>query len=728
MSRLFDLLAAFIARHRRAVLAAILLATAAGLPGAARLTVDNSVAVWSLPGAPASQAYQRWRAVFGNDDWIVVGFRPAAPPFSAAWLAHVRRVTERVQRLPGAGEVISLWAYYRESRGAAAEQPSAEDLRAFEAELRASPFFENDLLRASTGATGVYFEISKNDPETLAQLSAALRRLVAEEEAAGAHLYWGGVSAIAMALDEASREEIALRFPLGVVAAALVVRASGMPWRALAAILALAGVATLASLGALAAAGHSLNMILTILPSLVFFVSLTFGVFVAHGLAGAGLDGGVDHRMRRVFGPVFDSMSSTVAGLLALLLSAFPVLGRLGLFGSLGVVIGMVLPFCALPLLLPGGVRCDHGPARFWTRLPPRPVLAFWTVALLIALPGIPRIRAEMDPLRFLPARSHLRESFAWFGRELTGLSPVEVVLAFPGPVRDPQAYARLQEACARVRALPGVQRVLSPADWLARFHQNRTGDGLDPAAYRVDPDPDQLRRDLSAEDADRFLRRFVTRDLTTWRVHVRTNVEAALAFADLKQRIVAEFARAFPAARVETYGQHALIKEMERYLVTSTAASLGVAWLVIAVILVARAPTRALGAWAIVPNTLPIVLVLAAMGYAGIPLDVGTSMVTAVATGLAADNTFHFMERWQYARAAGLSDAAAIDETLAHGANPMVQSSLMTGTLFAVLATSNFLPVVYFGVLNALSIFASLFLDLTFLAAWLRVRQGREG
>lgn len=725
MPRLFDLLAGFLARHRRACLIAILAATAAGLPGVARLDVDNSVGVWSLPEAPATRAYQRWRAVFGNDDWIVVAFRPAGDPLSGTWLAEVRRVTERLERLPGAGQAISLWSYYRDSRGIDGnQQPGEEELLAFAREVRASPFFENDLVRTSSGAAGIYFEVPRSDPGTLKRLGEAMRSLVEQEAATGTTLYWGGVSAIAMALDEASRREISVRFPLGVLVAVLVVWWSGMPWRALAVILVLAGTATLGSLGALAAAGHSLNMILTILPSLVFFVSLTYGVFVAHGLAGAGLSGDLDARLRRVFGPVFDSMASTVAGLLALLLSAFPVLGRLGLYGSLGVVLGMVLPFCAMPLVLPEGQRCDPGPSRRWARLRPVPVLVFWGLVLLAALPGIPRIQVEMDPLRFLPAASPLRQSFGWIGRELTGLSPVEVVLVFPKAVTDPAAFARLDTACERIRRLPGVMRLLGPADWLKRFHQNQVGDGFDPAAYRVPTDAGEIARVLASEDADRFLGRFVTKDLTTWHVHVRTNVEAALAFGALKARILAELRRDLPEARLETYGQHALIKEMETYLVSSTATSLVVAWFLIALILVARAPTVELGLWATVPNTLPILFVLAAMGYAGIPLDVGTSMVTAVATGLAADNTFHFMERWKTARGAGLELDAAIDETLAHGANPMVQSSLMTGTLFAVLSTSSFLPVVYFGVLNALSIFSSLLLDLTFLAAWLRVRR----
>lgn len=727
MNRVFDALAGHLAQNRVRWLCAILLATALGLPGAARLPVDNSVGVWSLSEAPATRVYHRWRAVFGNDDWLVVGFRPKAPVTSEAGLAELARVSERLERLPGAGETVSLWSYVRESRGLAkGERPAPADREAFARELASSPFFDHDLWNPKTGAVGIYVEVARSDPTTMGALKSGLEAAVAEEAAQGTTLYWGGVSAISMALDEASQREISVRFPLGVVVATAAVWLSGMPVRALLAILALAGVSTLASLGALAASGHSLNMVLTILPSLVFFVSLTYGVFVAHGLAGAGLTGDRDARLRRVFGPVFDSMLATVAGLLALKLSAFPVLGQLGVFGSLGTLLGMVLPFCALPILLPEGVACDHGPQPMWARLPAKPVLFAWTVVVALSLPGIPKIRAEMDPLSFLPTASPVRAGFTWIGRELTGLSPVEIAITFPEPVRDPAAFAALDRACERVRALAGVARVLSPADWLRRFHQNAaSGETPDPAAYTVPTDAAEVGRVLDDEGADRFLGRFVSKDRRTWHVHVRTRVEAAMAFAALKASIVDELARAFPRAAIETYGQHALIKEMEAYLVSSTAASLGVAWLLIAIILIFRAPTPWLGAWAIVPNTLPIVLVLAAMGYGGIPLDVATSMVTAVATGLCADNTFHFMERWRTARAEGLSEHVAIRHTLDHVAAPMIQSGLLTGTLFCVLGTSSFVPVMYFGLLNALSIFSSLVLDLTFLAAYLKVRAG---
>lgn len=705
-----------------------MLASLAGAPLAARLQMDNSIRVWRLPGTPATAAYDRWRAVFGDDDWLVVGARPASSPLSPAGLGEVRRLTEALERLPGVGRTISLWTYFRDSRGIEAGRvPPVDEVKVFEEEVLASPFFENDLLRRSTGAAGIYLEVTARDPAASEALGTALNALAASERASGRELHWGGVSAIAFALDAASRREIALRFPIGVAVAALLVWWSGMPVPAVLLTMVLAGLASLASLGALSWAGHSLNMVLTILPSLVFFVTLTYGVFVAHALAGAGLAGPLEQRLKRIFVPVTDSMVCTVVGLLALELCAFPVLRHLGRFGALGVFFGMLLPFCAMPIALAEGVPCDRGPQPYWARRNPRNVLVFWALSVLVALPGVTMIRAEMDPLSFLPPDDPVRSGFAWISANLTGLSPLEVVIEHGVPLTDPAALRALDGACASVRGLPGVSRVLGPADWLARFEQNRAaGETLDPAAYRVPDAEEPIRAALTDDDASPFLRRFVTKDLATWHVHVRTTVERALAFAQLKDRVVAQFAAAFPRARVSTYGQHALIKEMEGYLVSSTFESLGVAWLIIATILVARAPSLKLGAWAVVPNTLPLVYVLATMGYFGVPLDVGTSMVMAVATGLSADNTFHVMERYGTARAAGMSQDEAITRTLDHAAAPMLQSSLLTSTLFLVLATSPFAPVRWFGILNALSIISSVLLDLTFLPAYLRWTQPR--
>ena len=53
------------------------------------------------------------------------------------------------------------------------------------------------------------------------------------------------------------------------------------------------------------------------------------------------------------------------------------------------------------------------------------------------------------------------------------------------------------------------------------------------------------------------------------------------------------------------------------------------------------------IGLLAAAPNIFPVILLFGLMGYAGIPLNVGTAMTAAIAIGIAVDDTLHFMLRY---------------------------------------------------------------------------------
>jgi len=218
-------------------------------------------------------------------------------------------------------------------------------------------------------------------------------------------------------------------------------------------------------------------------------------------------------------------------------------------------------------------------------------------------------------------------------------------------------------------------------------------------------------------------VKRFVDLERRRLRVHVRTTLIEAEAYEALRAAIENKTRELLPGSLASSYGLHARIKIMESHLLASQARALGIAWVLVSLLLVGLAPNVTIGLLAIIPNTLPVILVFATMGALGIPLDLGTMMVTSITMGFAVDDTFHIMSRYGNLISQGLDHTHALDQTLATSGIAVIQTSVLLTTLFCVLATSVFVPISRFGMLVAIAVVAALILDLLLLPALLDVR-----
>ncbi|HYW79368.1 MAG TPA: MMPL family transporter, partial [Thermoguttaceae bacterium] len=106
----------------------------------------------------------------------------------------------------------------------------------------------------------------------------------------------------------------------------------------------------------------------------------------------------------------------------------------------------------------------------------------------------------------------------------------------------------------------------------------------------------------------------------------------------------------------------------------------------------------------AMVPNLLPIAMVTGLMGWAGLKINMGGAMIAAVSMGLSIDSSIHYLLSFRRARNDGHSVRQSLDIVQGTVGRAMVFSTLALVAGFMVLCTSQFVPVIYFGVLVSLS------------------------
>jgi predicted RND superfamily exporter protein len=117
------------------------------------------------------------------------------------------------------------------------------------------------------------------------------------------------------------------------------------------------------------------------------------------------------------------------------------------------------------------------------------------------------------------------------------------------------------------------------------------------------------------------------------------------------------------------------------------------------------------LGLLALIPNVLPVGMILGFMGFAGINLDVATVLIASIVIGLAVNDTTHVFFRFRHEMLVnGLSAADAMHATMRGTGRAIIASSLILAAGFLVLVFASVKSISQFGLLTMVATLFALF------------------
>jgi predicted RND superfamily exporter protein len=118
----------------------------------------------------------------------------------------------------------------------------------------------------------------------------------------------------------------------------------------------------------------------------------------------------------------------------------------------------------------------------------------------------------------------------------------------------------------------------------------------------------------------------------------------------------------------------------------------------------------------ALAPNLLAICVVLGFIGWLNIPLDMMTITIAAISIGMAVDNTIHYIYRFRYEFKITGKYTEVVHRCHSSIGRALYYTSLTVIIGFSILALSNFIPSIYFGLLTGLALSIALIAALTLL------------
>jgi hypothetical protein len=113
-------------------------------------------------------------------------------------------------------------------------------------------------------------------------------------------------------------------------------------------------------------------------------------------------------------------------------------------------------------------------------------------------------------------------------------------------------------------------------------------------------------------------------------------------------------------------------------------------------------------------------VIFFGVMGWFGILLNLGTSLIAAIVLGIAVDSTVHFMSRLNVELKGAVDQLSALVDTLRIVGAPIIYATVALFLGFLTFAFSSFVPIQQFGVLSGVTMVTALVTNLVLLPALL--------
>jgi predicted RND superfamily exporter protein len=723
--------------HPRGVLAFWLLICLLATPGVTALRVDTSTDSVLDRSDPAWQVYQHSQELFGGDEIIAVALE-GEKPFDPAVLEQIGHLTRHFEGLPGVRRVDSIATVpaVRATRHGELELGPALKGAPIDPEAKARHVAERlrgDRIapRSLVSEDGRVFAINvmreQGAESHHAELLATLHDVV---DPAGGIL--SGVPVFRVAANERTGSEILLFAPLTalVIGVFLV-----LVFRSVAAVVMCTAPGLVGSWVLLAAMGYlgaPLSITTMILPSVILALGCAYAMhlLVAGSCAGESL--ALERGLRGVALPVALSGLTTAVGFVSIALVRIDAVRSTGAYGALGVLVVTAVALTMLPALLwlhPLPARPPRGFHWIRDRFGPwvlsgisgrrRATIGVWGGLTLLLCAGLSRVEVETDATRWLPVGNPVRDSYEEIRRQLSGISPVNVVIEGAGgeSVLEPETLVAIDELTRYLESLPEVGKAISVADPLRQIH----GGFLEDSSM---PLPDSL---LAAEqyllllESVEYIRDVITVDRASANILLRVDDNGSSHLVELAQRAKTWWDAHGTASHVaRPTGIMYEFGRAENEIAFGQLRGLSLALVVISAILFAIFRWWRLALVALIPNAIPLVLIFGGMGLFGIPLDAGTVLLGSLALGVAVDDTIHIATGFHKRVGLGDDKRSALEGAFAAVLPAILSTTVMISMAFLILGFSEFTIIRELGLLTAGIVVLCLLADITLLVALL--------
>ena len=355
-------------------------------------------------------------------------------------------------------------------------------------------------------------------------------------------------------------------------------------------------------------------------------------------------------------------------------------------------------------------------------------LLLGFAVFTLVCIVGSTRVVVDSNWLADFWEDSPVRVNVVKVDDEMGGMS--NIIYLFDGGRED------AMKEPAVLREIERLQNLALEDDWLVRKTYsivdivkdlNQSFHADDPAYHRIPDTREEVAQYLllyessGGEEAEEL----VSPDYRVASLELRVRVGRIVHMAALVDRLdEALVAEPLEESKLTLTGIGALWLKLTNYIVSSQVQGLGIALVAITLVMVVLFRSIPIGLIAMIPNVVPVLLALGAMGFFDITLDYNKATIASIAIGIAVDDTIHLMSRFRLEFGIHRNYAVALRAAMQDVGRAVVHTSIALVLGFLVLTLSELRSQAFYGILLAASLTTALIADLFLLpplVLWLK-------
>ena len=735
----------------------------AGLLGARAVRVDYSAEQFLVFEGDAQEVFEQYKEHFPREDLQVSAFLETTGPFTTddyqtleqlanaftnAGLDPVRWIgtTDFIQEVVIDGESAVEFVRLEDQ-----SDVSDATLQTILEPRREHPLFMGTLWNQDLSVFGVhgYLAPTENNDAHRREVPATLQSTIADLSETSGRIVLSGLPVLRTTIPLALEADMTRLLGIGIIISFIIL------WlyfrRFSIALLCFAGVvpAIVLTLGLMGYAGQSISLLTSVVPIVILVVALSDATHLVVGTREAWRNGrtiseAVVHTFTNLSRSCFFTSLTTALGFAGLIATRNHLIGEFGVLSALAVIVAYLVTLTLLPALL--AFTKDLGPhqewgERLWQGILTRvesllqlPVVwpsAAFGLLLAVGLIAGSQLRVEAYIIDDLKERDTILEELRWIEDEGFGLFQINVYLDQESDeghspemlqwIEEFQAFVEEDPAVLGSVGLPQIVNELGTAYGTQPVGSDPTSE-IGSAEVRTRREIAELLFLAELEDDD-ALRDVYLRDAGVGQMIVLVKDQGSQVLSPLTARVEDRLqSHPPPTGRATATGTVKLTTVLWEQLISRFVP--GIAFSIVLVWLALSWMFRSvwLGLLAVVPNLVPLVLLLGLMGLGGFDLKPSNILVFAIAFGIVADDTIHFLGALARNLRSSNQIHAVLAQTIREVGPALVLVTVVVVAGFTALMASRFQALFLIGLLTASAAVLALLADLVGFPALLRI------
>lgn len=405
------------------------------------------------------------------------------------------------------------------------------------------------------------------------------------------------------------------------------------------------------------------------IPTLLLVISVSYSIHVINHFRQSFRRTGrrresLRYAFRHAAWPCFVTAITTAVGFASFIIVPMKPIREMGIFSAIGVFLAYILVITVVPILFSFGkdkpVKTDNGnkdhsgnggDSRFmekWAAFVMKNSLAIGIISVIVLVGAIIfsfRIRVETDTLSLMGDKVAMVRNAKYVTDRIGALYSYEVLIELPedGMAKNPEVLMAMDEIAEKADEIETTTMTTSLSDMIKEL--NWVMHNKDDQYYAIPESRELVAQYLllyemsggeSAED-------LVDYDYRTLHISVQTSQFTTTLEQQLDELETFAREKLPTGAKATIVGDVPILLRMMNMLTAGQIKSIAVAFIAITLMMIAILKSFRVGLLSMIPNVLPVVIIMGAMGLLGVRLDMMTIMIAPMIIGIAVDDTVHY-------------------------------------------------------------------------------------